>query len=165
MLHISYNKNPILLADFKLINIFLNLYSYAEKTREDFLEVLNKIKKQIWVSYHVGLKYQRRRLTIIRNEKTVFNKIDDSLTKIEKVFSGDIEQLSLERRFPELHENTKKLQKEILKLISNYKKSLTQWDNKQPCVRSHDKIREKLNVLLESKVGLKPKNQEEIDII
>ncbi|BAX80088.1 PIN-like domain-containing protein [Labilibaculum antarcticum] len=146
-------------------NIFLNLYSYAEKTREDFFEVLEEIQDQIWIPYHVGLEYQRRRLAVIRNEKAVFNKVDDSLTKIEKVFSGDIKQLSLERRFPKLSENTDKLQKDISKLIANYKKSLNHWDDKQPCVRSHDNIREKLNELFENKVGLKPKDQEEINLI
>jgi hypothetical protein len=146
-------------------NIFLNLYSYAEKTREDFFELLEEIKEQLWIPYHVGLEYQKRRLTVIRNEKAVFNKIDDSLVKIEKVFNADLKQLNLERRFPKLNENTEKLEKEILKSIANFKKSLKHWDDKQPCVRSHDGIRKNLNKLFDGKVGLKPKDQEEIDLI
>jgi predicted nucleic acid-binding protein len=146
-------------------NIFLNLYSYAEKTREDFFEVLEKINEQIWIPYHVGLEYQKRRLTVVRNEKAVFSKIEQSLEKIEKVFKSELKQLNLEQRFPKLNVNTEKLEKDIIKSISKYKQSLHHWDKKQPCVRSHDSIREKLNELFESKVGLKPKDQDEINLI
>ncbi|MCU4164627.1 PIN-like domain-containing protein [Carboxylicivirga caseinilyticus] len=137
-------------------NIFLNLYSYAEQTREDFFQVINNITEQIWIPYHVGLEYQRRRLDVIKNEKAIFSSVNNYISKIEKVFSSDIEQLNLKSKFPKLHESTVKFQKETQKLIVNYKKSLTYWDEKQPCVRTHDSIREKLDILFENKVGNKP---------
>lgn len=140
-------------------NVFLNLYGYADQTRLDFYELLNAIKDRIWIPYHVGLEYQRRRLEVIRNEKAIFNKIEENLKKIEKIFDSDFKNLELERRFPDLHINTDKLCKDIQKLISNYKKSVTHWDKKQPCVRSHDVIRDKLNDLFNGKVGDKPADQ------
>ena len=51
------------------------------------------------------------------------------------------------------------LEKEINKSISNYKKSVQHWDNEQPCVRSHDEIRDKLNDFFHDKVGEKPESQ------
>ena len=81
------------------------------------------------------------------------------MEKIEKIFKGDFEQLALRRRFPKLYENTEKLSKEINKSISAYKKSISYWDEKQPCVRSHDVIREKLNELIAGKVGPPPEKQ------
>ncbi|HCE1499471.1 TPA: DUF4935 domain-containing protein [Vibrio parahaemolyticus] len=141
-------------------NVLLNLYGYAEQTREDFFELLESLGDKLWIPFHVGLEYQRRRLEVIRDEKGIFNKINENLDKIEKIFKGDFEQLALKRRFPKLHENTEKLHKDIAKSISSYKKSVSYWDDKQPCVRSHDSIREKLNDLTESKVGEAPENQE-----
>lgn len=144
-------------------NVLLNLYGYAEQTREDFFGLLGLLGERIWIPYHVGLEYQRRRLEVIRDEKAIFNKINDNLEKVEKIFKGDFEQLALRRRFPKLHENTEKLNRDIGKSISSYKKSVSYWDEKQPCVRSHDSIREKLNNLTNGKVGSPPESQDWLD--
>ncbi|KTG18363.1 hypothetical protein AUR67_20015 [Pseudoalteromonas sp. XI10] len=141
-------------------NVLLNLYGYAKQTRDDFFKILESINEKVWIPYHAGLEYQNRRLAVIRNEKTVFNEIEDYLVKIEKVFTNDFTKLALQRRFPKLSENTEKLKKDISKNISNYRKSVSHWDSEQPCVRSHDEIRERLNDLFENKVGEKPVNQE-----
>lgn len=146
-------------------NVLLNLYGYAEQTRDDFYDLLESLGEKLWIPFHVGLEYQRRRLEVIRDEKAIFNKINDNLDKIEKIFKGDFEQLALKRRFPKLQENTEKLHKDIGKSISSYKKSVSYWDEKQPCVRSHDPIREKLNVLTEGKVGEAPESQDWLDQI
>lgn len=146
-------------------NIFLNLYSYGENTRNDFFGIIEKLKDNIWIPYHVGLEYQRRRLTIIKNEKAIFEKINEYLLKIENTLNNEINQLGLEKRFPKLNENKIKLEKEINKSISNFKKSLMHWDTKQPCVRSHDIIRSKINCLFKNNVGEKPKDQKVIDDI
>jgi len=144
-------------------NVLLNLYGYAKQTREDFFSILEAVNDKLWIPYHVGLEYQRRRLSIIKNEKVVFNEIEINLDKIQKVFKGDFERLALKRRFPKLFENTEKLEKEINKSILNYKKSVQHWDNEQPCVRSHDEIRDKLNDFFHEKVGEKPENQNWLD--
>ncbi|MCC4831602.1 PIN-like domain-containing protein [Shewanella sp. 10N.7] len=144
-------------------NVLLNLYGYAKQTRDDFFSILEAVNDKLWIPYHVGLEYQRRRLSIIRNEKIVFNEIESNLDKVQKVFKGDFEKLALKRRFPKLFENTEKLEKEINKSISNYKKSVQHWDSEQPCVRSHDEIRDKLNDLFNEKVGEKPESQKWLD--
>jgi DNA-directed RNA polymerase subunit F len=144
-------------------NVLLNLYGYAKQTRDDFFSILQVVNENLWIPYQVGLEYQRRRLSIIRNEKVVFNDIENNLEKIQKVFKGDFETLALKRRFPQLFENTEKLEKEINKSISKYKKSVQHWDNKQPCVRSHDEIRDTLNEFFNGKVGDKPKDQKWLD--
>ncbi|EJI6690965.1 PIN-like domain-containing protein [Vibrio vulnificus] len=144
-------------------NVLINLYGYAEQTRKDFFDVLKKIDSKIWLPYQVGLEYQRRRLEVIREEKAIFRKIDDSLSKIDKIFENDFNQLALSRRFPKLSENTKDLQKDISKLVSNYKRSVKYWDDKQPCVRSHDEIRAKIDEIVSGRIGDKPENQQWLD--
>lgn len=144
-------------------NVFLNLYSYATQTRSDFFSLFSKIQARIWIPYHVILEYQRRRLEVVRDEKAIFNKINDLLDKVDKIFTSDFESLALKRRFPKLNENTDKLHKEIQKSVATYKKSVSYWDEQQPCVRSHDTIREELNNLVENRVGNKPESQNWLD--
>ena len=144
-------------------NVFLNLYGYAKQTREDFFSILEALGDNLWIPYHVGLEYQRRRLSVVRNEKIVFNEIEKNLNKIQNVFKGDFEKLALARRFPKLFENTEKLEKEIGKSIASYRKSVNYWDGEQPCVRSHDEIRDKLNFLFDGKVGRRPESQKWLD--
>ncbi|UNU87579.1 PIN-like domain-containing protein [Aeromonas dhakensis] len=144
-------------------NVFLNLYGYAKQTRDDFFKIIEALNERVWVPYHVGLEYQRRRLDVIKHEKSIFNLIDKNLEKIQNVFKGDFEQLALKRRFPSLYESTEKLEREIGTCISKYKRSVKRWNDNQPCVRSNDEIRDKLDQYFENKVGTPPSNQEWLD--
>ncbi|WP_324047018.1 PIN-like domain-containing protein [Aeromonas caviae] len=144
-------------------NVFLNLYGYAKQTRDDFFKIIEALSERVWIPYHVGLEYQRRRLDVIKHEKSIFNLINKNLEKIQNVFKGDFEQLALKKRFPKLHESTEKLEKEIGKCISSYKRSVKHWDDNQPCVRSNDEIRNKLDFYFDGKVGQPPSDQKWLD--
>ncbi|HCG5537620.1 TPA: DUF4935 domain-containing protein [Vibrio parahaemolyticus] len=144
-------------------NVLLNLYGYAEQTRDDFYKIIHELEDKVWLPYQVGLEYQRRRLDVIKNEKSIFKDVDNYLAKIQKVFDSDFKSLSLQRRFPKLAENTEKLEAQISKSVADYKKSVKYWNDKQPCVRSHDPIREKLDILFDQKLGEPPVNQEWLD--
>lgn len=145
-------------------NTLLNLYSYAEQTREDFYSVLRAIQERVWIPHQVALEYQRRRLDVIKEEKAIFSKIEELLKKIDDLFEKDFSNLALSRRFPPLNKSTEKLHSDIKRLTTNYKKSLMHWDKKQPCVRSADPIREKLDLIFSEKVGKEP-TQEQLDEI
>ncbi|EGR0745629.1 TPA: PIN-like domain-containing protein [Vibrio parahaemolyticus] len=146
-------------------NVFLNLYGYTEQTRADFFKVLDGIKKNLWIPYHVGLEYQLQRLSVISAEKKVFSKIDANLGKLTNVFKSDFAELSLNNKFPKLHEKTIKLEKDIKKLISDYKRSAEHWNKEQACVRSHDAVRAKLNDYFDGRVGSRPHTQEYLNSI
>ncbi len=141
-------------------NVLLNLYGYAKQTRDDFFKILEKLDSRIWLPYHVALEYQRRRLSTIRDEKSIFNKINNDLDSVQNSISKDFEKVSLERRFPELSQESDKLQKEIEKSIKAFRKKLSKWDKKQPCVRSHDLVRDIINDCFDKKIGQKPESQD-----
>lgn len=140
-------------------NTLLNIYSYAEQTRNDFFEILKNIESKVWLPHHVALEYQRRRLDVIKNEKNIFTKIEAALNKIDQVFEKDLKELSLDRRLPDIETQTKKLRNTIQKNISRYKTSIEKWNERQPDVRSHDSIREKLDHFFIGKIGPPPPNQ------
>ncbi|MDR7021156.1 PIN-like domain-containing protein [Aeromonas salmonicida] len=146
-------------------NVLLNLYGYAKQTRDDFFKILEKLKLKIWIPYHVGLEYQRRRLDVMRNEKIIFNDIDINLQKIQNTFKSDFEKLALKRRFPKLFESTEKLEIEIDKLITEYKETVSIFNSQQPCVRSNDEIRGLIDSHFDNSIGDKPISQAWLDDI
>ena len=137
------DENTVFIFD---TNVLLDIYSYKEITREDFFSSLEKLKGNIWIPFHVGLEYQRNRLKVISAAKAVFRHAKKELNNIRGL--KDKEKIkSITDMFPSLLDKTSKLSEEIDKLIDDYENYLTELDDKQPCVRSHDKIREKLNDL------------------
>ena len=154
------DKNTIFIFD---TNVFLNIYSYKEKTREDFFSSLEQLKDNIWMPFHVGLEYQRNRLDIISKAKGIFRKAKKQLNDIKGLEEKDAIKIITDR-FPSLLKNTSELSKAIDRLIDDYENKLDKLDSKQPCVRSHDEIREKLNELFSNKVGAEP-NQDIINNI
>lgn len=152
-------KDPSTLFVFDA-NVLLNLYSYSEKTRNDFLKTLEKINDQIWLPYQAALEYQRRRLEVIKNQKLTFSKINEAIEKIDNSLPFKLIELKLKDSHPELHKKTEELIKEIKKLTGSYKRSLKNWEKKQLDVRNHDPIRVELHDLFEKKVGAKPENQD-----
>ncbi len=144
-------------------NTFLNLYGYADQTREDFFSILEKIKSRVWIPYHVALEYQRNRIRVIKEEKNIFSKIYANLKKIDDVFTGNFKDLSLSERIPSLAESTSVLHSEIGKVIETYRKNVERLDKKQPCVNSADAIRNKLDRIFSDKVGSEPESQRWLD--
>jgi len=147
-------------------NVLLNLYSYAEASRNDFFSLLEnqKVIDRIWIPYHVGLEYQRRRLGIVRTEKKVFNDIEVYLESIRKSLKSDkINNLKLEQRLPHIKSETEKLHENILKEIDAYSELVEIENKKHPDVRSSDKIRKRIDKLFNLKVGEKPITQDYLD--
>lgn len=154
------HENTVFIFD---TNVLLDIYSYKEITRKDFFSSLEKLKGNIWIPFHVGLEYQRNRLEIISKAKAAFRHAKEELNSIKSLETKE-KIKSITDMFPSLLEKTSKLSKDIDKLISDYENDLNELDEKQPCVRSHDKIRERLNDLFCDKVGAEP-NQAKIDAI
>lgn len=154
------DKKTIFIFD---TNVFLDIYSYKESTRDDFFSSLEKLKNNIWIPFHVGLEYQRNRLNVISRVKAIFRHARKELRGMKGLENKD-EIKRITDMFPSLLKETSDLSKKIDSLIDGYENSLKDLDNKQPCVRSHDRIREKLNELFCDKVGVAP-SQEKINEI
>lgn len=137
-------------------NILLNLYQYSQETQNEFFKILNIVKDRIWIPFHVALEYQRRRLEVIRDEKAVFRKINDKLASIEKSVGNNFSEFKLKARNPELFNIEEKFKADVCSLIDKFKVEVDKVGKPQPCVRTPDEIRAKLDGLLEGKVGDEP---------
>jgi len=135
-------------------NVLLNLYGYTKITREDFFKIVEKVTDNIWLPYHVGLEYQRRRLNVVKNEKGIFNNIEKYVKSIEKqINNSEFDKLKLKQRLPDLFDSSKELHTKIEELLSEYRDSVKEWNNQQPDVRSSDLIRKTIDELFDDKVG------------
>ncbi|WP_334054649.1 PIN-like domain-containing protein [Pasteurella multocida] len=152
------SENTIFIFD---TNVLLNIYSYKEQTRTDFLLSLETLNEKIWIPFHVGLEYQRRRLDIVSREKSIFRSVFNKLEELNK-FKENLNEI--EERFPELVKHGDTLCSELKLAVNKYKEIVEEIDKNQPCVRSHDTIREKLNELFNNKVGTEPEQTDIIEI-
>jgi len=147
-------------------NVLLNLYAYTEVTREDFFKILEKVSENIWIPYHVGLEYQRNRLSTVKNEKKIFSSIEKYIKDIElKVNNSEFKNLKLQQRLPEVFEKSEELHSKIDKLFSKYRVSIKEWNEKQPDVRSSDNIRKRIDEFFDEKVGNSFIEQKELEDI
>ncbi len=145
-------------------NVLLNLYRYTKTTRDDFFQIINHISDKVWMPYHVGLEYQRNRLTVIKNEKAIFKNLEDYISAIEKTLdTSKLQEMKLKQRLPELDVKIKEMQKNITKLLDLQNKEVAIWNDKQPDVRSTDNIRKRIDTLFDKKIGIAPENQDWLD--
>src|SRR5665647_778377 len=50
-------------------NVLLNLYRLPTTARDELISVLELLKERLWIPHQVALEFQRRRLTVISNER------------------------------------------------------------------------------------------------
>ena len=147
-------------------NVYLNIYSYAEKTKEDLFSIFNVIKDNIWVPNHVALEYQMSRLGVMDRERENFTKITNAFNKFNNSINGDIIQgLGMEKKLPELCGSLRCFLAEFNKLCDSFISGVFEEQRGlKPDVRSGDEIRRKLDSILSGKIG-GPFTQEELDAI
>ena len=146
--------------------MYLNIYSYAEETKDDLFSVLDKIKKKLWVPNHVALEYQKRRLDVIDRERSTFTKITNVFNKFNNQINVEIIQtLGIEKKLPDLHKSLVDFMFDFNELCDDFVSGTLEEQKKlKPDVRSGDEIRKRLDAILSGKVG-QPFTQEELDEI
>ncbi|GKW30900.1 PIN-like domain-containing protein [Pectobacterium brasiliense] len=147
-------------------NVFLNIYSYVEETKEDLFSVLEKIKDRLWIPNHVALEYQKRRLDVIDRERENLSKITNTFNKFNNQIRVDIIQsLGIEKKLPILFESLNKFLLDFNELSDKFTAGILEEQKKlKPDVRSGDDVRKKLDAILSGKIG-NPFSQDELDAI
>ncbi|WP_053225233.1 PIN-like domain-containing protein [Pseudomonas helleri] len=144
-------------------NVLLNLYGFEQQTRKDFFAAVQKIEDKVWIPFHEGLEFHNQRLNIISREKKIFQ---DLKSKPEQLLSNLKTELSghqLQKKFPKIQELSQQLILSIESAINEFKKKVDPWDKKQPDVRSHDEVLQKIYSITEGRVGPPPKDQKWLD--
>jgi hypothetical protein len=56
-------------------NVLLNVYRYADATREDLFRVMKALNERLWIPHQVALEFYTRRLEVIQAQRAKFDEV------------------------------------------------------------------------------------------
>jgi hypothetical protein len=140
-------------------NILLDLYQYSEKTRKEFLGILDNLSDRIWLPHQFALEYQRRRLNVIEKQFAFYKHVSDQLDKGFNLISHEIKKDQQQHPFLKID----KILKRINSSIKSVSKEISNSKNKHPNWFEKDPIRDHIDKLFEDKVGFPCKDIENVE--
>ncbi len=143
-------------------NILCNLYRLPEEVRNELIKVLSKVKGRLWMPHQAALEFQRNRPQIIHEQKKTFVQVREVFNKSIEIFNK-LDSLQLKKRHSLIKPDS--FQKRFDELIRSFANELEEIQKKQADVNDYDIIREKIDELLEGKIGSPPSDQKEVDEI
>lgn len=123
-------------------NVILNLYRYSDSTKIAILELIKKFEKQIFLTFQVGLEYNRNRYEIISDQENSHN---DFLKKL-KIIEDD---LNSKDSPPFL---TDKLHNSLSKVFNNVEKEVKEHIDSFNKMPDNDEIFNKIDELFKGKI-------------
>ena len=157
-------------------NILLDLYRYQSSAREDLFKVMEGLDDRVWIPYHVGLEFQRNRLTVIAERQEKFSEVKKAvkrsilISEIKEIYK-DLKDKKRRNINPHIDPDEllgflKSLEEiQLEEIQQDFLKKLNELEKKGINVNSEDKIRDRIDALFMGKIGNEPKGQEEIDEI
>lgn len=132
-------------------NILLNLYRYSSSTSKEFIEILKKLKKRVWLPHRAVEEYLKNRLSVINAQE---NEYENKIKEMEK-FSQAFENT---RQHPFV---SKQLMKEVNNVFTRLRNELEQNKKLHEDRIKMDDIKESLAEIFDGSVG-KPYSTEEM---
>jgi hypothetical protein len=142
-------------------NVLLNLYRIPTTARDELLNVLELLKDRIWIPHQVALEFQRNRLTVIWSERKM---TEDALSGASSLVGGisqKVDALQIDKRG--LGITPAPLIKELSDANAKLLEAIQAVQGSQLDISSVDPLRDRLDNLLEGRVGPGPKNQQQLD--
>lgn len=69
-------------------NVLINFYRYSDNTRNQFFDILDKIKDRIYLPYQVGNEFFNNRLNEIGTQKNSYKEMVDKIINIKQEFEN-----------------------------------------------------------------------------
>lgn len=142
-------------------NVLLNLYRLPTLARDEVLGVLEILKDRLWIPHQVGLEFQRGRLNVIANERKSTEEALSAAQNVVGQVKSKVEGLQIDKRG--LGIESKPLLDDLDRSNQKLIDAITAIHNSQLDVSSSDDVRQKLDELLDGKVGKAPQTQEELE--
>lgn len=142
-------------------NVLLNLYRLPTLARDELIGVLELLKDRLWIPHQVGLEFQRGRLTVIANERKSTEEALSAAQNVVGQVKSKVEGLQIDKRGLGIESQPllDELERSNQKLID----AITAIHSSQLDVSSTDVVRQKLDILLDQKVGRSPGAQQDLD--
>lgn len=123
-------------------NVFLNLYRYSKKTREQLFKAFKELNGRIWMPNHVAHEFMKDRYLVILEAITRYEELNKAAEKFLKTCLDQLRLSEKDNEFIEAHNF-------IFKWLHDNKV-----DNLLVETPSNDLILDQLLVLFEDKVGI-----------
>ncbi|WP_157357457.1 PIN-like domain-containing protein [Amycolatopsis nigrescens] len=140
-------------------NALLNLYRYTPKSRRELLNGLEVISKQLWLPHQVGLEFHRRRIDIIREQQSFYNKIEKIILSSADGIRSQIETLSI-NPFVDIKSTAARIDKFFRELESGLRNEFEESLKEYGISPRADPVIEELMSLYDGKVGDSFSNEE-----
>ncbi len=144
-------------------SVLLNLYRYRKDTSNDLFKIFDFISERLWVPHQVALEYQENRLTVIAEQVKRYDDVKKVLKSTQATLSKELAKMQLSKRHSTI--NPDMFLEEIKNVIEKFESTLTKLADKQPGISEKDKLREKIEGMLDGKIGQHPNDQDELDKI
>jgi hypothetical protein len=144
-------------------NVLLNLYRYQTSTRDQLLDILDKLSDRIWIPHHVALEFQRNRFSVIADQNKRFSEVQSVVSKAKEGLRNDLEKLQLERRHSLI--DPAPLVDGFDSLASGFLSSLESIQKDQQKLTEPDPLKDRIEILFSGHVGPEANKQAEIDTI
>ncbi|MCG3793651.1 PIN domain-containing protein [Bacillus toyonensis] len=142
-------------------NVLLNLYKYSTETKNELLEILNRIRNRLWMPHQVGLEYNFNRLSVISDQEKFYNKLISSIEKDSMSFINGLAK-DYNKKHPYI--KWEEIKTQLDNCIKSITKDIAKKKEKHPNLFADDEILTKINELFKDKVG-KAYSQEQLDEI
>jgi len=93
-------------------NILLNLYRYSDETKAEFLDVLDSVKKRLWLPHRAAEEFFDNRLTVIGKQEKAYVDARGRIAKLQ-------EDLANARQHPFVSDATMKIVLPVLERLTS----------------------------------------------
>jgi len=133
-------------------NVLLNLYKYSPETKNELLEILDKIKDRIWMPYQVGLEYNFNRLPVIISQEQLYQEMIRDIESAADKFKNSISS-KYNKKHPSI--KWKEINDRLDNCIHGVISELKEKEANHPNWFTDDEVLKNLNELFEGRVGAK----------
>lgn len=141
----------------------LGLYRLPLTAREAVLGALDKLSARLWVPFQAALEYQANRLAVIAAVTDKYCEADKAMDHLMNTFGDELAKLKL--LLESSGTNAKLWSDELRSLLDKVLHERDPLQEALPDINGDDAVRNRLDALLESRIGSPPASQHELDKI
>jgi len=142
-------------------NVLLNLYRLPTVARDELISVLESLKDRLWIPHQVALEFHRKRLTVIAGERKSMEDALSAASALVTDIKKKVDGLQIEKRGLGIQPDN--LISELDKANGQLVEAIQKAHSSQLDISASDPVRERLDALLDKRVGTGPNNQAELD--
>lgn len=135
-------------------NVLLNIYRYADVTRDDLFRVLRYLGPRVWVPFQAAREFYKDRLAVIRKQRSKYKELSEVVSsQLSRVGQGDFKKSGF-LKIDELQEILRPAVERAVGLIE-------QEERAHPDLLSHDPYLETLVDLIGDSIGNEPSSEQD----